>query len=848
MSHRAAPADWSVPVDELLSSVGSSTQGLTPEEAANRRTEHPPESLHPTVETGTIRLLIRQFQSPIILILIAAAGLSAGLGQVTDAIIILVIIVASGLLGFWQERGAAGAVRALLAQVQIKAHVLRAGKEVEVPFDQVVPGDILVLDAGDMVAGDCRLIEARDLFINEAALTGETFPVEKRPADLPPETALAARTNGVLLGTHVVSGTGKALVLHTGRQTEFGQIAHGLGLVRPETEFERGIRRFGYLLLEITLVLVATIFAVNVLLARPVLDSFLFSLALAVGLTPQLLPVIITVNLSHGAGAMAARKVIVKRLASIENFGSMNVLCTDKTGTLTEGTVQVKGSFDHEGSPSPSALLYACVNATFETGYTNPIDQALRTLNQFGMSPFRKLDELPYDFIRKRLSILVREGDAIRLITKGAVANVLDVCNRAQSAGGAVHDLESVRTQVEERFREFSSQGCRTIGVATRLLESARALSQEQEADMTFLGFVVLYDPPKAGVADTVSRLEELGIRLKIVTGDNRLVAATVAESIGLHQPDVVTGLDLRSMSDDALVRRADEATMFAEIEPNQKERVLLALKKAGNVVGFVGDGINDASAMHAADVAISVDSAVDVAKEAADIVLLEKNLAVLVDGVLEGRRTFLNTLKYVYIATSANFGNMASMASLSPFLSFLPLLPKQILVTNLLTDFPETAIATDSIDPALQEQPTRWNLRAIRDFMIVFGAISSLFDALTFAWLLLVLHASTAHFRTGWFLESVISASLIVLVVRTRQPLYLSRPSRPLLLSTIAIGVITLVMPWTIPGRVLGFEPIPATYLAGLAVIVAAYIAVAETTKRVFFRYEDRLHAAARK
>jgi Mg2+-importing ATPase len=588
--------------------------------------------------------------------------------------------------------------------------------------------------------------------------------------------------------------------------------------------------------MEITLVLVIAIFAINVFLSRPVLDAFLFALALAVGLTPQLLPAIISINLAHGAKRMALDKVIVKRLASIENFGSMDVLCSDKTGTLTEGVVKLHSALTVDGQESEQVLLYAFLNASYETGFMNPIDEAIRKYRHFDLSNFKKLDEIPYDFIRKRLSILTSNGDTHLMVTKGALSNVLAVCSSAEIAEGRIVDIGTVEEQVQRQFEEFSRKGFRTLGVAYKNV-STTVITREQEADMTFLGFLILFDPPKPGIIETIRQLKRLGVSLKIITGDNRLLAANVSQQVELLNPHILTGGDLHQMSDEALLKRVNEVDVFAEVEPNHKERLILALKKAGHVVGYMGDGINDASAIHAADVGISVESGVDVAKEAADIVLLEKDLKVLVQGVREGRMTFANTLKYVFMASSANFGNMFSMAGASLFLSFLPLLPKQILLTNLLTDFPEMTIATDSVDPELVEKPRRWNIRFIRNFMLTFGLLSSVFDYLTFGALLLILQATTDQFRTGWFIESVISASVTVLVIRTRKSFFRSKPGKYLLAATLLIVAVAILFPITPLAELLGFQPLPMSVLLVIGLIVALYVIAAEITKRSFYK-----------
>jgi P-type Mg2+ transporter len=829
---------WSTPADKLLQQLQSSPQGLTSQEVKIRLKQYGPNLLKPKKKSTALTLFLAQFQSPIILILIFAAGLSFFLNATTDALIILTIVLISGLLGFWQERGAADAVEKLLALVQTKATVLRDGAPQEVFVEEVVPGDLVFLSAGGSIPGDCLVLESSDLFVDEATLTGETYPVTKEIGILPAETPLAKRSNVLFTGTHVVSGTATALVIKTGLETEFGQVSQRLELRPPETEFEQGIRKFGYLLMEVTLYLVIAIFAVNVYLQRPVLDSALFALALAVGLTPQLLPAIISINLARGAKRLADEKVIVKRLAAIENFGSMNVLCSDKTGTITEGVVKIESARGIDGQENEKVLFYSYLNAAYETGFINPIDEAIRTHKKFDITSFKKLDEVPYDFIRKRLSILVAKENTYIMITKGALPNILSVCSLAETPDGKTVDIAQVKEDIQHRFEVLGNEGFRILGVAYQEFSAALDITKANEENMIFLGCLVFFDPPKSDIADTIQNLSRLGVSLKMITGDNHAVAAYISEKMGVAEPKILTGQQLGHLSDEALLQQVNDVNVFAEVEPNQKERIIIALKKAGNVVGYIGDGINDASALHAADVGISVESAVDVAKEAADIVLLEKSLSVLLAGVREGRITFANTLKYVFMATSANFGNMFSMAGASLFLSFLPLLPKQILLTNLMTDFPEITIATDRVDNEMVTQPRRWNIQFIRNFMLAFGSLSSIFDFLTFGVLLFVLKASPDQFRTGWFMESVISASSIVLVIRTRQPFFKSMPGRYLFIATLIIVATTLLLPYTPIAGLFGFQPLPMIFLVLLGVIVVLYISAAEVMKRYFYRW----------
>ncbi|MEH1946522.1 MAG: magnesium-translocating P-type ATPase [Nostoc sp.] len=828
---------WSLSTDQVLQQMHSTTAGLSRQDAKQRLSEFGANSLKQKHKSSAWMLLLNQFKSPIILILIFAAVLSIFLKDAADAIIILTIVFISGLLGFWQEQGASNAVEKLLALVQVKATVLRDGQSQEIPNEEVVRGDIVLLSAGKNIPGDCLVLESKDLSVNEAALTGETYPVDKLSGVLPAETGLSQRTNSLYLGTNVISGTAKAVVVHTGKETEFGKVSERLKLRPSETEFERGLSKFGYFLMEVTLILVVLIFVANVYLHRPVLESFLFSLALAVGLTPQLLPAIVSVNLARGAKKMAKKQVIVKRLPAIENFGSMNVFCTDKTGTLTEGEVKIHSAVDVEGKESDRVLLYAYLNAASESGYINPIDAAIREYKTFDISGYQKLDEVPYDFNRKRLSILFKQESTHLIITKGALKNILDVCSTVEIGEGKAIAIADQRQKLHQQAQDLGSKGFRALGVAYRDFNQD-SFSKDDETNMTFLGYLALFDPPKAGIADTLKELQLLGITPKMITGDSKAVAMSIIQQVGLPEPKALTGSELEKLSDEALMHRVQDTNVFAEVEPNQKERIIIALKKAGNVVGYLGDGINDASALHAADVGISVESAVDVAKEAADIVLMAKDLNVLIEGVKEGRVTFANTLKYVFMATSANFGNMFSMAGISLFLPFLPLLPSQILLTNLLTDFPELTIATDRVDKELVNKPRRMDIKFIRNFMIVFGLLSSIFDYLTFGALLLLLHAQPQQFRTGWFLESVISASLVVLVVRTRQSIFNSKPGKYLLMATLATIGVTIIIPWTPLATLLGFQPLPLSFVLVLGAIVLFYVTAAENVKRVFYSY----------
>jgi P-type Mg2+ transporter len=826
---------WSVPLEELLQSFSTGPNGLTAAEAKRRLRVDGPNRLRTSKRTDALTLLLAQFKSPLILILLAAAGLSFFLSESIDAVIIIAIVLLSSLLGFWQEKRAADAVEGLLNIVRMDATVLRDGVPINVPVDEVVAGDVCVLNAGDIIPGDATLLESKDLFVDEAALTGESYPAEKTTCALPQDTPLIRRANSLFMGTHVISGAARALIIRTGAHTEFGKISERLTLTPPETDFEHGVRRFGYLLTKVTLVLVVVIFGITVFLNRPVIDSFLFGLAIAVGIIPELLPAIISINLAIGAVHMARLKVIVKQLASIENLGSMNILCVDKTGTLTEGSMKFNGALDATGEASDRAAFYAYLNSSYQTGFTNPIDDAVRSRQQFDLDGYQKLDEVPYDFVRKRLSILVTHNSKHLLITKGAVSSVLDVCSSVEVPDGQ-RGLTEMRPQIERLFASLGAGGFRTLGLAYKFVDVPRIAKSDENA-MTFLALLVFLDPPKEGVTEVLQDLKTLGITVKLITGDNLPVATSTARTVLGYDPSVLTGKELQTMSKVALRSRANTVDVFAEIEPNQKERIIAALRESGHTVGFLGDGINDASALHASDVGISVNTAVDVAKQAATVVLLEKDLEVLCAGVREGRRTFANTLKYIYMTTSANFGNMFSMAGAAVFLPFMPLLPKQILLNNFLSDFPAMAIATDSVDSDQLRKPQVWDIKFIRNFMIVFGIVSSVFDFLTFGALMFVLNTGPDEFRTGWFVESVMTEVLIIVVLRTWKPFYRSRMSRPLLIAMLLVLLITLALPYSPLNGLLGFTPLPLRSLMVLGLISVLYMLASEVTKWVFMR-----------
>lgn len=788
-------------------------EGLSAAEAARRLAAHGRNELREQEQLSRARVLASQFRSPLLLLLVFAAVVSAWTGEWLDAAIVTAIIVASAGLGFVREYRAQATVAALRSRIRARAQVVRDGAPAAIPIEEVVPGDVVVLSAGNLVPADATVLDARDLFVNEAVLTGESFPAEKFPRDR------------VFLGTSVCSGTARCLVEVTGGATSFGKIAHRLALRPPETEFDRGIRRFGYLLTIAMLTMVVLVLVAHVFRGRPVLETLLFAVALAVGLSPELLPAILSVNLARAATQMSARGVLVRHLNAIENLGSMDVLCTDKTGTLTRGVVQVEGALDANGVPSGEVLRLAAINAALETGLENPLDQAILAACPPDLTGIEKLDEIPFDFTRKRVSIVVREGGRVRLIVKGAVAHVLEVC--------------SVQADTGALIRGWNRDGVRVIAVAERELARQSSYGRADERDLTLAGFVTFLDEPKPGVGKTIADLAAFGVAVKIITGDARLVAEHIARRVGLAAQRTLTGDDLDALHDEALWHEAERTDVFAEVDPNQKERIILALRKTGHVVGFLGDGVNDAPAMHAADTSLCVEQAVDVARQAADFVLLERDLDVIRGGIEEGRRTFANTLKYVLTTTSANLGNMVSMAVASLFLPFLPLTAGQILLNNFLSDVPAVGIAGDAVDPELVSRPRRWDMRFIARFMVEFGALSSLFDLLTFAFLLFVAGANVESFRTAWFVESLLTELVIALVVRTRRPFFRSRPGGVLLYSTLALIGVTIAIPYVPFVRVLGFVPLPAGTVAVLAMITAAYVGAAEAAKRWFYRRE---------
>ena len=829
---QAPDACWALPASDVLRALQSTFDGLSTADATARLRAHGPNQVREHERLSRARVLWRQVRNPLLLLLVFAAGASAVSGEWVDSGIVLAIVVSTVAIGYSREYGAHAAADALRARVRTCAQVIRDGRSDFLHIEEIVPGDVVLLSAGSLVPADGILLEATDFYVSEAVLTGESFPVAKQPGIVAAAAPLAARTNCVYLGTNVRSGTARCLIARTGASTQFGAIAQRLTLAPPETEFDRGIKRFGYLLTSAMVIMVLVIFAAHVLQGRPPVETLLFAVALAVGLSPELLPAVLSVNLARGARMMARGGVLVRRLNAIENLGSMDVLCTDKTGTLTEGVVKVEGSYDQTGAPAPAVLELAAVNATLETGLANPLDEAIVAARRPDLSSIEKLAEIPFDFIRKRLSVIIRGPDGVSLVTKGAFAHVLEICSRTPD--GEL-DAES-RHRLLVLHERWSGQGVRVIAVATRTLDARTSYGHADETGMTFAGFVTFLDRPKADAAAAIAGLAAIGVAIKVITGDNRLVTEHVARLVGMPSTRVLTGEDLDRLNDEALWHAAEQTDLFVEVDPNQKERIILALKKMGHVVGFLGDGVNDAPAMHAADTSLSVEQAVDVAREAADFVLLQRDLDVIRRGVEEGRRTFANTMKYILTTTSANLGNMVSMAAVSLFLPFLPLLAGQILLNNFLSDIPAVGLAGDSVDPEMVERPRRWDIAFIGKFMVVFGILSSVFDFLTFGMLRQVFRAGPDVFRTGWFIESLLTELLVALVVRTSRPFYRSRPGRVLLWSTTALVIFTFMIPYIPVAGVFGFVPLEPWLLLAIGGVAVLYVGATELAKRRFY------------
>jgi Mg2+-importing ATPase len=831
---------WDMPLRDLLPLLQATPAGLTSAEAKERLRLYGPNGLVAESRFAALIGFLRFFANPLVLVLLAASAISMALGDPIGGGIIIAIVLLSVLVNFYVEFQARHAVEDIRKQVATTAAVVRDGKEQELPVADLVRGDIIRLNAGDLAPADARLLSAKDLHVRESALTGESLPVDKAAADLPEgRHGIADANNCIFLGTAVQTGIGVAVIVRTGKDTAFGEIAQRLATRPPETEFGRGIRHFGLMITRVIMLLVLFVLLVNLVLHRPVLESFLFSIALAVGMTPEMMPMIITITLAQGARRMARKKVLVKQLTAIEDFGSVEILCSDKTGTLTEGEIVLDRHVNVQGKDDDSVLRLIYLNSYFQAGIKSPLDDAVLKHDHPAIAECEKVDEIPFDFSRKRLSVVVRSGSERLLITKGEAESVFGVCGAVIVDGAPQPFDESRRAQAAETFQKLSADGYRTLGVAVRKVEQQNAYALAAEQEMTLAGFAAFLDPPKAGIVAVLEALKKNGVSVVIMTGDNQYVTQKVAHDVGLATDRIVTGDQMDAMDDAALAYQAEHGAIFARVSPEQKNRVILGLKTRGHVVGYMGDGINDAPSLHTADVGISVMNGVDVAKDAAKIILLEKDLSVLNEGVIEGRRCFANVMKYIIMSTSSNFGNMFSMAAASLFLKFLPMLPTQILLNNFLYDTSQIAVPGDNVDPALLRHPKRWQIQFIRQFMMIIGPISSIYDFLTFGVLLWMFRASTNAplFRTGWFVESLATQTLVVFVIRTAGNPFRSRPSGRLLIAVIAIAAAGALMPYTPLGALLGFIPLPVSLLGAIALLTLTYLFVVQVVKTWFYR-----------
>ncbi len=836
---------WSQPLATLQARLGvvpeglAAPAGLSSAEAAARLARTGPNVLRPHRERAVLVQFLSHFLNPLVIILLLASGVSALTGDVTSFLIISVIVLMSVTLDFVQEYRGGRAAERLRQSVAVHVSVVRNAKSQDIRVDQVVPGDVAVLSAGDLVPADGRVLEARDFFVNQALLTGEPYPVEKHPGDLDRAADLSGATNAVFMGTSVISGSARVLVCRTGPATVLGGIADALTARTPPTAFERGTRSFGLLIMRLTLLLVLFVLLMDTLFHRPLLESFLFAVALAVGLTPELLPMVVSVTLSRGALRMAEKKVIVKRLSAVQDLGSMDVLCTDKTGTLTEARIHLERHLDSRGRSSRRVLELAYLNSVFETGLRSPLDAAILEHGEIDIHEWRRIDEVPFDFERRRVSVLIERGGERLLVVKGAPEDILRLSTRYEGDGpDDLRPLDAgMLAQIQAQFEALSREGFRLLGTAWRRVDPDHAHAVvTDETELIFAGFAAFLDPPKTSAARALALLANSGVAVKIVTGDNELVTQHVCSRLGIPVTGLLTGAEISQVDDHALAARAETANLFCRVNPAQKNRIILALRSRGHVVGYLGDGINDAPSMHSADIGISVNSAVDVAREAAELIMLEQDLAVLHDGVLEGRRTFGNVMKYILMGTSSNFGNMFSMAGSILVLPFLPMLPVQILLNNLLYDISEIPIPMDIVDPEDLERPRIWDMTFIRNFMAVIGPVSSVFDFLTFYVLLALFAAHESLFHTGWFIESIATQVLVIFVIRTRRNPLKSRPSRLLVATSLSVVAAAIALPFTPVGARLGFVPPPPGFFLILAGTVPVYLLAVEGVKRWFY------------
>jgi P-type Mg2+ transporter len=833
---------WQLSLAELKRQLDADEKGLSVAEAAARLARFGPNTLEAKRTYSLLLKVLGRFRNPLVLVLLVAASISAATGDIVSFGIVSAIVVASVLLDSFQEHRAERAAEALRLSVALHERALRDGQETTIRAEELVPGDVVLLAAGDLVPADGRVAAARDFFVNEALLTGESYPTEKQAVSEGIQSSeLGRAVNAAFMGTSVISGSATLLVCATGKATQIGEISGTLRHAPPLAALEKGTYAFGLLIVRLTVLLVLFVLLVNILFHRPLLQSFLFALALAVGLTPELLPMIVSVTLARGALRMAKERMIVKRLAAIHDLGSMDVLCTDKTGTLTEARIALVRKISLSGRDSERVFELAWLNSRFESGLRSPLDTAILEHGKREITGWTKLDEVPFDFERRRVSVLLEHGGQRILVVKGAPEDILKLSSHFEEPGEPEPRPLDTRamTQALSLFETLGADGFRVLGIAWRGAppdHNHAVISDER--NLVLAGFVAFLDPPKISAPSTIAALARLGIGIKVLTGDNEVVTKHVCSALSLPIDGIMTGAELSALSDDALGARLEQINLFCRVTPAQKNRIILALKRRGHVVGFLGDGINDAPSLHTSDVGISVESAVDVAKDAADIILLNKDLGVLERGVREGRRTFGNIMKYIMMGTSSNFGNMFSMAGAALILPFLPMLPVQVLLNNLLYDLSEVPIPLDEVDQEMIIQPHHWDIRFIRNFMLTLGPVSSIFDFLTFAVLLLIFQASEGLFQTGWFIESLATQVLVIFVIRTRGNPLRSRPSPQLAATSLAVVAIGILLPYTSVGRWVGFTALPPVFLLALAAMVISYLLLAESVKRWFYRH----------
>jgi Mg2+-importing ATPase len=837
-----ASPPWIEKQSDLLARLRSSPAGLTQAEVAARLRRYGPNARASRRRPSALLQLVSRFGNPLVILLVIVSGLSAAVGDFTSFAIIATTIVLSVLLDFIQERRAERTMADLAQSVAVTITALRDGELREVPSETLVPGDIVALEPGDLVPADCRLIETHDLSVNEALLNGEAYPIEKTAvdltaADLKVHSSVLNASNMVFQATSIQTGSARAVVCRTGSATELAGMVGGLWVRPPATAFALSLARFGHLMLRWTVFIVAFVLIVDAFFGRPLLQSLLFALALAVALAPELLPAIIAVTLARGAQRLAARKVVAKQLPAIHNLGAMDVLCTDKTGTLTEARMELARSVDTSGADAARPAALAFLNSHFSNGVLSPLDTAI-VAHDGDASGWIKIDEVPFDYQRRRISLLLERGGKRMLVTKGAPENVLDVCRSWETPEGKNAPLDDAALQrIEDTIATFSRAGYRLLGVAFADQPSDKDVATlADENGLVLAGFLAFRDPPKSTAGATVRALAELGISVKILTGDSELVTRRLCEDVGIPVSGVISGDDLQTMDDAVLLARLDSTNVFCRLAPAAKERVITNLRRRGHTVGYLGDGANDAPALHIADVGLSVDGAASVAREAASVILLEHDLSVVRDGVIEGRRAVENAVKYVLMGTSSNFGNMFSMAGAALFLPILPMLPTQVLLNNLLYDVSELGIPLDNVDQDTLSRPVRWDIGAIRRSMLILGPVSSLFDFLTFFVLFWIFHASAAEFQTGWFVESLATQTLVIFAIRSRLPLRRSRPNGILAALTIGVVAIAALMPLSPVGHWFGFVTLPLGYYGFLAAATVAYLALVEVLKPLVF------------